>query len=106
MVERIDAHHHLWQYSKEEYDWIGPGMEVIARHFCPEELRDALHASGFTGSVAVQARQSLEETEWLLGQGAAADLIRGIVGRAADASAEVGTAEAQVRGPKKNKGTP
>ena len=26
----LDAHHHLWNYSAEEYGWIGDGMERLA----------------------------------------------------------------------------
>jgi len=79
-AERIDAHHHLWRYSKEEYDWIGPGMEAIARDFLPADLRAELAARGIGGSVVVQARQELGETDWLLESAEGSPLIRGVVG--------------------------
>jgi len=88
MGERIDAHHHLWRYSKEEYDWIGPGMETIARNFLPSHLQTELAACSFDGSVVVQARQSLAETDWLLDLAASSTLIRGVVGWAPIADAE------------------
>ena len=62
MAERIDAHHHLWRYSKEEYDWIGPGMEAIARDFLLADLQRELAACDVDGSIVVQARSSLAET--------------------------------------------
>jgi L-fuconolactonase len=80
MAERIDAHHHLWRYSKEEYDWIGPGMEAIARDFLPANLQAELAACGIGGSVAVQARQTLAETDWLLELAESSALVRAVVG--------------------------
>lgn len=88
MGERIDAHHHLWRYSKEEYDWIGPGMETIARDFLPADLQTELTASGFDATLVVQARQSLAETDWLLDLAASATFIRGVVGWAPIADPE------------------
>jgi L-fuconolactonase len=80
MAERIDAHHHLWRYNKEEYGWIGAGMEAIARDFLPGDLQTELKACGVDGSVVVQARQSLAETDWLLEQASSSPAIRGVVG--------------------------
>lgn len=88
MSERIDAHHHLWRYRKEEYRWIGPGMETLARDFLPVELHDEMRQCGVDGSVAVQARQSVEETDWLLELAEESKFLRGVVGWAPIASAE------------------
>ena len=76
----IDAHHHLWKYSTAEYGWISPEMRVIKRDFLPEDLEELMHYFGIEGTVAVQARQTIEETEWLLGLAAQHPLIRGVVG--------------------------
>jgi L-fuconolactonase len=76
----IDAHHHLWKYSAAEYGWISPEMQVIKRDFLPENLEELMHYFGIEGTVAVQARQSLEETDWLLGLAGKHPLIRGVVG--------------------------
>jgi L-fucono-1,5-lactonase len=78
--EFIDAHHHLWQYSPEEYPWMLDGMEKIRKDFLVPQLQDATRTAGVTGTVAVQARQTLEETEWLLNLADGTSLIRGIVG--------------------------
>ena len=88
MLERIDAHHHLWRYAKEEHGWITEDMSVLARDFLPEDLRRELLASGIHGSIAVQARQTLEETTWLLHLADEFDFIRGVVGWAPVASPE------------------
>lgn len=61
---KLDAHQHFWNYNTRDYGWIGEEMSVIRRSFLPEDLRPILTDSGISGCVAVQARQSLEETEW------------------------------------------
>jgi len=77
---RIDAHQHFWKYSAEEYPWIGKGMERLARDHLPADLAGLAAAEGIDGTVAVQARQSLEESRWLLELAAADPLVRGVVG--------------------------
>jgi L-fuconolactonase len=77
---RIDAHQHFWRYAPVEYPWIGAGMERIARDFLPGDLADVARPHGIGGSVAVQARQSLVETRWLLELAAADPFVRGVVG--------------------------
>lgn len=77
---KIDAHHHLWKYSAQEYDWIDDNMKIIRRDFLPADLKQVLASAGIDGAVAVQARQILEETDWLLGLAAQHDFMRGVVG--------------------------
>jgi L-fuconolactonase len=77
---RIDAHQHFWCYSAADYPWIGKGMERLARDHLPKDLAPLAAAEGIGGTVAVQARQSLEESRWLLELSAADPLIRGVVG--------------------------
>src|SRR5215471_10710668 len=76
----IDAHHHLWKYSAAEYGWISPEMRAIRRDFLPADLEPLMHHFGIEGTVAVQARQTLVETDWLLGLTQEHPLIRGVVG--------------------------
>ncbi len=78
--ESIDAHHHLWKYSQEQYPWMLAGMENIRRDFLIPELHSVTREAGVTGTVAVQARQTIGETEWLLGLARDNELIRGVVG--------------------------
>lgn len=77
---KIDAHHHLWNYSTEDYGWMSDEMSVIRRDFLPGDLRDVLTAANIDGAVTVQARQKLEETEWLLELAGANDFMRGVAG--------------------------
>jgi L-fucono-1,5-lactonase len=76
----IDAHHHLWRYSATEYDWIDDRMATLRRDFLIPDLVAELANAGIDGSVAVQARQTLEETRWLLELARSCEAIRGVVG--------------------------
>jgi L-fuconolactonase len=76
----IDSHQHFWSYSVAEYPWIGPGMERLARDYLPCDLEPPAVAAGIGGTVAVQARQTLEETRWLLDLAEHHPLVRGVVG--------------------------
>jgi L-fuconolactonase len=77
---RIDAHQHFWNYSVAEYPWIGAGLERLARDYLPSDLEPLLAAKQIDGSVAVQARQSVEESLWLLALAKAHPLVKGVVG--------------------------
>jgi len=76
----IDAHHHFWKYTPEEYGWIDESMTVLRRDFLPADLQAEIRDAGVGGVISVQARQSLEETEWLLDLAARHEFIRGVVG--------------------------
>src|SRR3990172_573315 len=77
---RLDSHQHFWSYSEAEYDWIDERMTRIRRDFSPQDLEPILRQNGFDGSIAVQVRQSLDETEYLLGLADRHDFIKGVVG--------------------------
>jgi L-fuconolactonase len=89
----IDAHQHFWVYNGDEYDWIDDSMPVLRRNFLPEDLAPELSRSGFAGSSAVQARQTLTETRWLLELEDHTSTILGVVGwvdlRSADAHSQL-----------------
>lgn len=76
----IDAHQHYWRYNSKEYEWIDESMSAIRRDFLPEDLKPELQHNGFGGSVAVQTRQTLEETRWLLELAEKSASILGVVG--------------------------
>jgi len=77
---KIDAHHHMWKYSAAEYGWITPEMRAIRRDFLPQDLEPLMHHFDIDGTVAVQARGTLEETNWLLDLADKHSVIRGAVG--------------------------
>jgi L-fuconolactonase len=76
---RIDAHHHFWKYNPTEYAWMNDSMRAIRRDFLPEHLRAELVAARIDGVVSVHARDTLEETSWLLNLADQYDFIKGVV---------------------------
>lgn len=64
--QRIDSHHHLWRYTPEDYGWISDDMASLRRDFLLDDLQQEIATANVRGAVAVQARQTLEETRWLL----------------------------------------
>jgi L-fuconolactonase len=80
MSLKIDAHQHFWRFNPDEYGWIDDSMVVLKRDFLPGDLQPLLLQEGFDGSIAVQARQTLQETEWLLELAGRYDFIKGVVG--------------------------
>jgi L-fuconolactonase len=77
---RVDAHQHFWRYSAAEYDWIDDSMARLRRDFLPAELKGEMEQARVDACVAVQARQTLEETRWLLELADANPFIVGVVG--------------------------
>ena len=55
-------------------------MAILKRAFLPHDLQPLLASIHFDGCVAVQARQNLEETRWLLELADQHDFIKGVVG--------------------------
>jgi L-fuconolactonase len=76
----IDSHHHLWQFNQEDYGWMDDSMTILKRDYLPEELQEQLAGAGVSGTVVVQARQTLEETGWLLKLSEENDFIKAVVG--------------------------
>jgi len=76
---RIDSHQHFWRYEPAQYPWIRSDWP-LRRNFLPKHLAPLLRGRALDGCVAVQARQSLEETRWLLGLASEHSFIKGIVG--------------------------
>src|SRR5579859_4016166 len=77
---RIDAHQHFWAYNPRDYTWMNDRMDALRRNYLPADLAPLLEASAVTGTVTVQARQSFEETEWLLQVAGQGPFVKGVVG--------------------------
>ena len=75
----IDSHHHLWHYSAAEYDWIPPGSP-LAQDQLLDQLNAATAAARVDGTVVVQARQTVAESDWLLSLADQSEIIAGVVG--------------------------
>ena len=68
-------------------------MAKLRRDFLPLHLQPELEDAGFDACVAVQARQTLEETRWLLELASSSPFILGVIGwvdlQAADVRAQL-----------------
>ena len=67
----VDAHHHFWDPARAEYPWMSDELAAIRRPFGPADLAPLLAASGIDGTILVQARSAIDETEALLATAAA-----------------------------------
>jgi L-fuconolactonase len=76
----IDSHQHFWNYEPVKHSWIDDEMAVIRRDFTPEDLQKVYQENGVDGCVAVQADQTLAETDFLIDLASKNDFIKGIVG--------------------------
>ena len=88
---KIDSHQHFWRYTAAEYGWIDDSMSALRRDFLPSEFRREMERASVDGCIAVQARQTLGETEWLLELADANPFVAGVIGwidLQADAAAE------------------
>jgi L-fuconolactonase len=77
---RIDAHQHFWRYNPQEHTWMTAAMGSLKRDFLPDDLAPLLRQTGVNATIAVQARQNVQETEWLLGLADQHPFISGVVG--------------------------
>lgn len=76
----IDSHQHFWKYEPVKHDWIDDDMSVIRRDFLPSDLAKVFQENSIDGCVAVQADQTLEETDFLIDLASINNFIKGIVG--------------------------
>tara|TARA_R110002033_G_scaffold143959_1_gene182052 strand:+ start:869 stop:1699 length:831 start_codon:yes stop_codon:yes gene_type:complete len=85
----IDSHQHFWKYNPKKHAWISEEMSVIRRDFLPSNLKPVYAKNGVDGCVAVQADQTLAETDFLLELAHNNAFIKGVVGWADLRSPEV-----------------
>lgn len=90
---RIDSHQHFWRYDAAEYAWIDDSMSALRRDFLPSDARREMNLAGIDACVAVQARQTLAETRWLLELADENAFVAGVIGwidlQAPDAAAQL-----------------
>jgi len=89
----IDSHQHFWRYDPAEYQWIDDSMTALRRDFLPPDAKREMDAASVAACIAVQARQTLDETRWLLDLADRHPFVAGIVGwidlQAVDADAQL-----------------
>ncbi|MFD5840149.1 amidohydrolase family protein [Streptomyces chartreusis] len=77
----VDAHHHVWDLSVRDQDWItGPELQPLRRDFGVGDLAPEARAAGVGRTVLVQTITVLEETPEFLALSAEHELIAGVVG--------------------------
>ncbi|MEP2239083.1 MAG: amidohydrolase family protein [Maribacter sp.] len=76
----IDAHQHFWKYEPVKHAWISDDMAVIRKNFTPNDLITELRDNNIDGCVAVQADQTVAETQFLTELAAQNSFIKGVVG--------------------------
>lgn len=62
---RIDSHQHYWRIERGDYHWM-PADGPLHRNWLPVDLAPLNLAAGIDGTIAVQAAQTVAETEFLL----------------------------------------
>ncbi|WP_180686981.1 amidohydrolase family protein [Streptomyces gossypiisoli] len=77
----VDAHHHVWDLSVRDQDWItGDELLPLRRNFTIADLAPEARAAGVDRTVLVQTVTAAEETPELLALAAAHELIGAVVG--------------------------
>ena len=78
----VDAHQHFWSPSRGDYHWMHGNQAVaaITRDILPRHLEPTLKKHAITRTVLVQAAESVEETEYMLGLADATEWIGKVVG--------------------------
>jgi L-fuconolactonase len=79
MSSGVDAHHHFLDPDRIDYPFLR-FLPQLARRLDASDLAPLIRAAGVARTVAVQASDSLAETEFLLEQAAGADFVAGVVG--------------------------
>lgn len=79
---KIDAHQHFWNFAENALDftWMTNELEALKQNFLPADLAPLLSETGRDGSIAVQAREVVSETDFLLNLAKMHHSIRGVVG--------------------------
>ncbi|MFG2650315.1 amidohydrolase family protein [Streptomyces sp. NPDC048436] len=79
--ELVDAHHHVWDLSVRDQEWItGDALAPIRRNFSLADLEPEARAAGVAATVLVQTVTVAEETPEFLALAAESDLVAGVVG--------------------------
>ena len=76
----IDSHQHFWKYKPSKHKWIDDSMSLIRKDFMPSDLKKVYDKNKIDGCIAIQADQTLKETNFLLDLSKENTFIKGIVG--------------------------
>jgi Predicted metal-dependent hydrolase of the TIM-barrel fold len=77
----VDAHHHVWDLSVRDQDWItGPELRPLRRNFGMTDLAPEADAAGVDRTVVVQTVTVAEETPELLALAEESRLVAAVIG--------------------------
>jgi L-fuconolactonase len=76
----VDSHVHIWDLSRAEYDWLGPGLAPINRTMLLDELASDLDGHAIGGVVLVQAADNADDTALMLEVAASDPRVVAVVG--------------------------
>ncbi len=85
----IDSHQHFWKINDTDYVWMTDEYASLRRDFLPDDLAPLLAAGEIDACIAVQARQFVRETDFLLDLAARDSFIAGVIGWAPLCDADV-----------------
>jgi L-fuconolactonase len=78
---RIDSHHHIWDLTSRDQEWIsGEAMQPIRRNFAIADLEDVASASRIDKTILVQTVTDYTETPELLKIAQSEQLVGAVVG--------------------------
>ena len=78
---RIDSHHHIWDLSVRDQEWIaGEAMQPIRRNFSISDLEDVSAASRIDRTILVQTITDYTETPELLAIAQSEQIVGAVVG--------------------------
>lgn len=79
-MQRIDAHQHFWRYQPQDYGWISDDMPALKQDRLPADVLPLMQSQQVNGCIAVQARQTADETPFLVELASQYPWIAGVIG--------------------------
>ena len=90
-ISIVDSHIHLWDLERFEYSWMSPDASVLQRNYLPQDIKILMERNGVSKVVLIQAKELVEESEFLLDLAEANEFIGAVVGWADLTSPDVGS---------------
>ena len=76
----VDAHLHVWDLERREYDWPTPDLPALYRTMDIDDVRPSLDRAGIDAVVLVQAADTAEDTAGMLEMADRHPIVAGVVG--------------------------
>lgn len=76
----IDSHQHFWKVDRGDYFWMTDEVAQIRRDILPSDLEAIALRLNVSGTILVQAADTVAETDFLLDLAEQTALVKGVVG--------------------------